>query len=95
VLGSFCRVPAAAVEAEYIPLAVVGPTRVFEDISIDWEVCKADVRCICWVLDSTTDPDGIFSTVWFAVGMIWYSEIVMAVSPHTLADLIFGFLLTE
>jgi len=75
-LESFCCVPAAPTEAEHIPLVVAEtPTRIFEDISIDWEVCKTDVRCICWMLDSTTDPEVILSTVRFAVDMIWYPEI--------------------
>jgi len=93
-LESFRCVPAAPTEAEHIPLVVAEtPTRIFEDISIDWEVCKTDVRCICWMLDSTTDPEVILSTVRFAVDMIWYPEIAGAVLPHTLADLFFDCLL--
>ena len=69
------------------------PTRVFKDISINWEVCEADVRCISWILDSTTDTDVIFSTVWFAVDTIWYPEIAGALSPHVLANLFFDCLL--
>ena len=95
VLRSFRCVPAIGEEAEHIPLAVVvtPPTRVFKDISINWEVCKADVRCISWILDSTTDIDVIFSTVRFAADMVWYPEIATALSPHTLADLFFDCLL--
>ena len=80
-----------AAEAEDIPLATVttAPTRVFKDIDINWEACKADARCIFWVLDSTTDTDVIFSTVRFAADTIWYPEIAGALSPHTLADLFF------
>ena len=50
---------ATALEAERIPLAVVpeSPVRILEDIPVDWGVCKADARCIYWVLNSTTDPD--------------------------------------
>jgi len=88
VLEGFGRIPVIAGEAEHIPLAVVvtSPTRIFGDVSINWEVCRADVRCISWVLDSTTDADVIFSTVRFAADMIWYPEIAGALSPHILAD---------
>lgn len=74
---------------EQIPLAVVEPpgSRFFGEISIDWEVCKADARCISWVLDSTTDIDVIFSTVRFAAEIIWYPEIAGALSPRLLTDL--------
>jgi len=91
VLKSFRRTSAVVEEAERIPLAVVvtSPTRIYEDISINWEVCKADVRCVCWVLDSTTDIDIILSTVRFAADMTWYPEIAGALSPHILADLFF------
>ena len=82
-------------EAERIPLAAVTeiPTRIFKDIPINWEECKADARCIFWVLDSTTDIDVIFSTVRFAADTVWYPEIAGAFSPHTLADLFFDCLL--
>ena len=78
-----------------IPLATVTapPARIFEDIVVDWEVCKADVRCISWVIDSNTEVDVIFSTARFAADTIWYPEIAGALSPHTLADLFFDCLL--
>ena len=75
---------------EHIPLAVItqpSPTRIFEDISINWEVCKAETRCISWILYATTDIDVIYSTVRFAADMVWYPETVGALSPHLLADL--------
>ena len=83
--------PVVTAGAEDIPLAAVttAPARVFKDIIIDWEAFKADARCIFWVLDSTTDMDVIFSTVRFAADTIWYPEIAGALSPHTLADLLF------
>ena len=91
VVESFGCVPTITEEAEDIPLAVVleSPNRIFEDISINWEVCKADTRCISWMLESTTDPDVILSTVRFTADMIWYPEIAGALSPHILADLFF------
>jgi len=94
-LEGFSCAPPIAQEAEHIPLAAVvaSPARIFEDISINWEVCKADARCISWVLYSTTDIDVIFSTVRFAADMIWYPEIAGALSPHILADLFFDCLL--
>ena len=94
-LARFHCVPNVAEEAEHIPLAVVtaSPAQIFEDVLINWEVCKADVRCIAWVLDSTTDPDVIFSTVRFAADMILYPEIAGPLSPHVLADLFFDCLL--
>ena len=79
-----CVIPAAV---------VVPPTRIFEDISVDLEVCKADSRCIWWVFDYTTDTDVIFSTARFAADMIWYPEIAGVVSPHVLANLFFDCLL--
>jgi hypothetical protein len=47
------------------------------------------------MLDSTTDPDVMFSTVQFAVDIIWYPEIAGALSPHTLADLFFDCLVDK
>jgi len=94
-LESFRCVPAVAEEAEDIPIAVVvaPPTRIFENILIDWEDTKADACCISWMLDSTTDPDVILSTVRFVADTIWYPEIAGAVSPQVLADLFFDCLL--
>jgi len=88
VLESFGCTPIVEGGVARIPLALVvkSPTRIFGDISIDWEVCRSDVRCISWVLDSTTDTDVIFSTVRFAADIIWYPEIAGALSPHILAD---------
>ena len=81
--------------AEQIALTVVvePPTRIFEDVLIDWDACKGDARCIAWVLDSITDTDVIYSTVRFAADMVWYPEIAQAVSPHILVDLFFDCLL--
>ena len=95
MLATLGCVSAVAEGAEYIPLAViVAPhARIFEDISIDREICRADARCVSWILDSTTDTDVIFSTVRFAADMIWYLEIAGALSPHILADLFFDCLL--
>ena len=90
-MKSFSCVPTVAEEAEHIPLAIIleSPTQTFENILVDWEIYKADARCISWVLDSTTDPDVILSTVRFAADMIWYPEIAGALSPHILAGLLF------
>jgi len=82
-------------EADHIPLAIVTsptPTRIFEDIPIEWDAYKADTHCVSWVLSSTTDPDVIYSTIQFAADMIWYPEIAGALSPHLLADLFFNYL---
>jgi len=97
VLGRVGCLPTVAEEAEHIPLVVVvtPPTRIFEGVPVDWDVCEADVRCISWVLYSTTDTDVIFSTVRFVADLIWYPEIAGALSPHILADLFFGCLLGE
>jgi len=94
-LKSFHCIPTVAGEAEQIlAVAVVVPsTRIFEDISIDWEACEADARCISWVLHSTTDPDVIFSTVRFIADTIWYPEIAGVLSPRVLEDLFFDCLL--
>ena len=95
VLENFGHVPPGPTEAEHPPLAevVALPTEIFGGISIELEVCKADARCIAWVLESTTDTDVIFSTVRFAADMIWHPEIAKAVSPRILADLFFDCLL--
>ena len=93
--GSGCT-PVTPEETEHIPLAVVAlpsPAGVFENISVDWEVCEADVRCISWVLSTSTDSDVIYSTARFAADVIWYPEIAGALSPHVLADLFFDCLL--
>ena len=94
-LWTFGCVSAVTEEVEQIPLAVVvtSHTRIFEDISVDWEVCRTDARCISWILDSTTDTDVIFSTVRFAADTVWYPEIAGALSPNILADLFFDCLL--
>jgi len=94
-LESFRRLLATAKEAEHISVAsvVVSPTRIFEDISIDWEACEADAHCISWVLHSTTDPDVILSTVRFVADTIWYPEIAEVLPPHILVDLFFDCLL--
>ena len=91
VLESRGCIPAVAEEAEQIPLAAVleQPTQIFENNLFDWKACEADIRCISWMLESTTDPDVILSTVRFAADMIWYPEIAGALSPHVLADLFF------
>ena len=68
---------------------VVAPTRIFEDVPVNWEVCEGDSRCIWWALDYTTDADVIFTTARFAADMIWYPEVVGSVSPHVLANLFF------
>jgi len=89
VLKRFSCTPAVAGGTEHIQLDVVAvpPTRIFEDVPIDWDVCNADIRCIAWVLYSTTDTEVIFSTVRFAADIILYPEIVGTLSPHTLMDL--------
>ena len=90
-LRNFYRGSTVGEEAEHTsPITiVVPPTRLFEDIPVNWEVYKEDSRSICWVLDYTTDPDVILSSARFAADMIWYPEIARAVSPHTLADRFF------
>jgi len=83
-------------EAGDIPLAIApSPSfpRIFEDVSVDWEVCRAEARCIYWVLSSSTDADVIYSTLRFATDTIWYPEIAGALSPHILADQFFGCML--
>ncbi|KAF9642485.1 hypothetical protein BDM02DRAFT_2091673 [Thelephora ganbajun] len=89
VVVRLCCIPTVVEEAEHIPLAsvVASPSRIFEDVSIDREACKADTRCIFWVLDSMTDINIISSTVRFAADMMWYPEIAGALSPDVLAGL--------
>ena len=93
VLCSFGDAAALPRATPHIPLAVVTTPRIFEEIRIDWDGCKADTRCIAWVLYSTTDSDVIYSTVRFATDTIWYPEIARAISPRILANLFFDCLL--
>jgi len=98
VLHSVGCIPGVPGETEHIPLAIItssSPDRIFEDVFVDWEVLKADIRCISWVLSSTTDADVIYSTVRFAADMIWYPEVVETLSPHILAELFFHCLLDK
>jgi len=77
----------APVDVEHAQPAVVGPsTWNFGEISIDWEVCKADTRCISWMLNSATDSDVVFCTARFAADMILYPEIADILSPRVLAN---------
>ena len=94
IAGDFGHAAFPHQETPEIPLAVAAmPGRIFEDARVDWGGCKADTRCVAWVLSSTTDSDVIYSTVRFAADMIWYPEIAGALSPHTLANLFFECLL--
>jgi len=98
VLENSGCIPGAPKETEHVLLALVtspSPTRIFEDASVDWEVLKADICCISWVLSSTTDADVIYSTVRFAADIIWYPEVAGGLSAHTLADLFFDCPLDE
>ena len=91
-------IPGVQEETEHILLAVVtssSPGRIFEDAFVDWDVFKADIRCISWVLSSTMDADVIYYTIRFAVDIIWYPEIAGVLSPHVLADLFFDCLLDK
>ena len=94
-LKNFGCIPAVVGEPVQIPLAAIvpSPTWIFDDVSIDWEVCKADARCISWVLYSTTDTDVVLSTVRFAADTPWYPEIAGVLPPRILADLFFDSLL--
>ena len=94
ILCSFGPTAAPPQEIPQIPLTIfTAPTRIFEEVQIDWDGCKTDTRCIAWVLYSTTDSDVIFSTVRFAADTIWYPKIARAISPHILANLFFDCLL--
>ncbi|KAF9644730.1 hypothetical protein BDM02DRAFT_3121396, partial [Thelephora ganbajun] len=79
-------------EIEHIPLAAAkSPGPFFEDVFIDWEVCRADARCIPWVLHSTTDTNIILS-IQFPTDITWYPKTARALPPHVLADLFLGYL---
>ena len=64
-----------------------------QETAIDREDYKADVRCISWVFDYTTDNDVILSTTLFAADTIWYPETAGALSPHILSNLLLNCLL--
>ena len=55
-----------------VPLTIVmaPPTRVFEDNSVNREMCKVDAHYISRTLGSATDADIIFSAVRFTADMI-------------------------
>ena len=91
------RTPTTQMDATpEIPLALVaGPTRIFNDVHIDWMTHRADARCIAWVLHSTTDHDVILSSVRFAADIIWYPAIAGVISPYSLTELFFGCLMDK
>ena len=94
IIGSFGHTAALLQETPEIPLAIVTtPVRIFEDVRVDWDGCKADTRCIAWALSFTTDSDVIHSAVLFAADTFWYPEIAGAIPPHILVDLFFECLL--
>jgi len=77
-----------------IPLAnVMPPDPIFLDTSLDLESLGVDLRCVAWVLYSTTDDDVIFSTARFAADQTLYPEIAGILSSHVLTDLFFECLL--
>lgn len=53
----------------------------------------ADLRCVAWILQSTTDNDTITSTVRFTADQTWYPKIADILSPHALTELFFQCLL--
>jgi len=67
----------------YILLNTVGqPPDFYGTVSVDWEACEANARCISWTLDLTTDSDVTFYAARFAVHTTWYPEIVGTLSLH-------------
>ena len=72
---------------------VTSPIPIFLDTSLDLESLGSDLRCVAWVLYSTTDDDVIFSTVKFAADQTLYPEIAGILSSHVLTDLFFECLL--
>ena len=74
-------------EMEQTPLTTVGQPWYFGETRVDWEACKADARCISWILDFTTDNDVIFYGARFAADTIWYPKIAGVLSPHVLTNL--------
>ena len=68
-------------------LNAVGQGWYFGENRINWEVCKADARCISWILNFTTDSDVIFYGARFAADTIWYPKIADTLSPHVLSNL--------
>ena len=95
VSGLGCIVNATLIhETPATPLAhVMSPVRIFPDTPLDVESLGVDLRCVAWVLRSTTDVDVISSIVGFAADQIWYPEIAGILSPHALTDLFFECLL--
>jgi len=79
-LGGVSNPPGGA--GPWIPLAVAGPPINFGTISVDWEACEADARCISWTLDFTTDNDVTLYAARFAAHTTWYPEIAGTFSPH-------------
>jgi len=86
-LQNVARIPNPLEEMEQTPLTAVGRPWYFGENRIDWEVCKADARCISWILKFTTDSDVIFYGARFAADTIWYPKIADVLSPRTLTNL--------
>jgi len=87
-------IPGTPEEADHIRLAIVPSPdaslpRFSQTIPINWDVHRADIRCVSWILSSTTDTDVIYSTTRFAADAIWYPEVAGVLSPHVLANLFF------
>ena len=58
----------------------------FAELStVNWEIYKADVRCISSALGSATGRDMVFDAARFAVDTVLYPEIMGVLSPDTLA----------
>jgi len=75
----------------HVPLTIVEPpTWFFGETFIDWKTCKADTRCISWMLDSATGSDVIFSTARFAADTTLYPEIAHVLSPRVLVNHFLG-----
>jgi len=86
-LQNFGRTPNPPEETQQTPLSAVGQPWYFGENRIDWEACKADARCISWILNFTTDSDVIFYGARFAADTIWYPKIADVLSSRTLTNL--------
>ena len=86
-LRNLGRIPDHPRGVEEMPLSAVGRPWFLDQNDVCPDNCKADARCISWILNYTTDNDVILYAARFAADTIWYPEMADTLSPHLLFNL--------
>lgn len=86
-LRNLGRIPDHPRGVEEMPLTAVGRPWFLDQNDVCPDNCKADARCISWILNYTTDNDVILYAARFAADTIWYPEMADTLSPHLLFNL--------